>query len=427
MSNMGKPLTRRKAADIGLCAESIPPGVLETLEVLQGAGFDAYIVGGGVRDILLGSKPVDFDLATSASPEQVRKLFRRCRLIGRRFRLAHVRHGRSCIEVSTFRAAVDAGDVQSGDKRAIQRLNNTYGTMHEDAYRRDFIANSIYYDPHAGEVHMHEKTLEDIRARRLTVIGDPERRFKEDPVRMLRAVRLATRLDMEIEAKTRKAIPRLGGLLRDEPPARLFDAFTKLFHAGVARAVFDELRALGLFAVLFPLTERHLPPPGGADDDGEDAQYLDFLYALLGNTDQRLSIGKPVVPAFILAAFLWAEVEERSTQALANGEPAYTAVGEACRGVFGEQSAVVAISKPVAMMIVDICRMQRQFKETRARVLHGLSEQRKFRAAFDFMCLRSKVGLEEPELCDWWERYQTFDKSRQRQMINERVRSRRHA
>ena len=302
-----------------------------------------------------------------------------------------------------------------------RRRDNTYGTLHEDALRRDFIANCIYYDPHTGEVHVHERTLKDLRARRLSMLGDPHQRFIEDPVRMLRAVRFATRLNLKMDDEMRATIIELAELLLRESPARLYGELEKLFHAGVAVAAYKSLRELGLFGVLFPLAESHLPP---RDDD---TRYEDFLYALLTNTDQRYDSGKPVVSAFLLAGFLWAEIEENAMSALAHGASAYKAFNDACSRAIAEQTQIVAVQRHTAMMVREICRMQREFNSKRAKVLRSLDRERKFRAAYDFMCLRSQVGLEEPALCDFWTDFQTADDSRRRQMVDERVHSLRHA
>lgn len=430
MSSAKKPLIHRKAADIGLNKNAVPNDVLRALKVLREAGYEAYIVGGAARDMLLGREPADFDVVTNASPEEVREHFRRCRLIGRRFRLAHVFQGRHRIEMSTFRSDVSA--PLDGDNLAERnRLNNTYGTMSEDANRRDFIVNCIYYDPHDDNVYMHERTPSDIRARRLTMIGDPAARYAEDPVRMLRAVRLATRLELTIESATREAIPRLAKLLTKESPSRLLDEFIKLFHSGVAVATFEALRELKIFPVLFPLAESNLPPPrkraAAADEADEDAQYEEFIYAMLGNTDARCAEDKPVVPAFILTGFLWASIEARATQLIAGGDPAYIAVNKASHQAIEEQGRIIAMPRRVSMMVRDICQIQWQLKADRAKVLHRVASHPKFRAGFDFLCLRSRVDLASSALCDWWERYQQCDGGARAQMIQERARSRYYA
>ena len=413
MTDRGKSLVHETATQIGLNQKAVPEAVLTTLRTLNEAGYEAYIVGGGARDMLLGEKPADFDLVTNALPEQVRELFSRCRIIGRRFRLAHVFQGRHRIEVSTFRRAPEA----SGENRD-SKSNNAYGTMQEDAYRRDFIANCIYYAPLTDEVHMHERSLDDIRARRLTVIGDPATRFGEDPVRMLRAVRLATRLNMEIENNARAIIPDCAEMLLGEPQARLLDEFAKLFHAGAAVRAFDMLRELKLFSVLFPLTDKYLSPADEADE-----QYEDLLYALLANTDERVKQDKPVVPAFILTGFLWGEIEARAAQLVTTSKPSYIAVKTACQKVTEEQGHIIAMPQRVKMMLHSICQSQWQFKAQKLKVLRGVAEQQKFRAAFDFLCLRSQVGLEAPDLCDWWERYQHVDRRGKEQMLAERART----
>lgn len=417
-------LRRIDARTLGLDASHLPKNILSLLKVLRENGHESYIVGGGVRDFLLGKKrPVDFDVATAAHPEQVRKLFSRCRIIGRRFRLAHVRSGGQVVEVATFRKQLhgrNTSRVSRSEEGRIMR-DNVYGTLEQDAYRRDFIANSIYYDPIDGAVVCHPQTMDDIEARRLTVIGDADTSYREDPVRMLRAVRLATRLDLTMDKATEVAIAPNAELLGNESPARLFEEFNKLFHAGAAVSAFNMLRALGLLKYLFPLTDKTL------QESETDSMCEDFLYVVLSNTDQRVAANKAVVPAFILTAMLWFEIESLVTAAHAGGEPIARAIETAFAKVLGKQTAALSVPKYCEHMMRDICAMQWQFNASRAKILNRLIAHPKFRAGYDFLCLRSQANLADVDLCEWWTRYQEAGVSVRKSMLKERTRKQLYA
>ncbi|MEO1574798.1 MAG: polynucleotide adenylyltransferase PcnB, partial [Pseudomonadota bacterium] len=290
---------------------------LKVLYRLHNSGYQAFLVGGGVRDLLLGHHPKDFDVATDASPEDVRQLFRNCRLIGRRFRLAHVHFGREVIEVATFRAAHEAApettDAKHIDDRGRILRDNVYGSIDEDVWRRDFTANALYYNIADYSIWDYTGGVEDVRNRVMRLIGDPETRYREDPVRMLRAIRFAGKLDFSIEPETEAPIRKLAGLLGDVPPARLFDETIKLFLAGHARRTFELLREHGLFGELFPACAKRLDQ----DDTGVLAAMLDEA---MRNTDTRVREDRPVTVMFLLAVFLWGPIAYATAQRVAGGQ-----------------------------------------------------------------------------------------------------------
>ncbi|MGH8595068.1 MAG: polynucleotide adenylyltransferase PcnB, partial [Gammaproteobacteria bacterium] len=330
----------------------ISPGPLKVLYTLKDAGYEAYMVGGGVRDLLLGRQPKDFDVATDALPEQVRELFRNCRLIGRRFRLAHVQFGSEIIEVATFRAAHD-GDSTSAAMSDAGRIlrDNVYGTLEEDVWRRDFTVNALYYDIADFSLVDYVGGVEDLKTGRLRLIGDPETRYREDPVRMLRAIRFATKLGLVIDPATLAPIARLRHLLEEIAPARLFDELLKLFHGGVARKTFESLREHGLFHCLCPLTDDALDRA-----DGEFVRRL--ITAALDNTDGRIGDGRPVTPAFLFAALLWHNVEDATAANVANGVPLTDAIQLAADMIISKQVARIAMPRRFTNVTREIWALQ---------------------------------------------------------------------
>ncbi|BCX82452.1 poly(A) polymerase [Methylomarinovum caldicuralii] len=398
----------------------ISPSALKVLYRLHKAGFRACLVGGCVRDLLLGREPKDFDVATDAHPEQIRKLFRNCRLIGRRFRLAHVRFGREIIEVATFRAAAPegAGDWAREEETGRVLRDNVYGTIEEDAWRRDFTVNALYYDIADFSVVDYVGGMEDLKAGVLRLIGEPEVRYREDPVRMLRAVRFMTKLGFVLDKSCETLLPRLAHLLEDIPPARLYEEVLKLFLSGCAVQTFEALRHYGLFEPLFPLTEKAL----ARQPDGFP---LTLVAKALENTDRRLAEDAPVTPYFLYAALLWEPVRLEALRRQAEGVAPVVAVQEAASEVLSAQVRHVAIPKRVALPMREVWTLQPRFERRRGgRPLRLLSHPR-FRAAYDFLLLRSEAGEIEPELAEWWTRFQQAGDSERRKMIQGPARGRR--
>ncbi|MCC5857003.1 MAG: polynucleotide adenylyltransferase PcnB [Ectothiorhodospiraceae bacterium] len=406
-------LTEKTAARIiprsehGISRADISDNALKVLYRLKNAGFQAYLVGGGVRDLSLGREPKDFDVATDARPEQVKALFRNCRLIGRRFRLAHVHFGPEIIEVATFRALHDPadgeleGDVALEDGRIVR--DNVYGTVEEDALRRDFTMNSLYYNIHDFSVVDFANGMADLQAGLVRMIGDPEQRYREDPVRMLRAVRFAAKLGFRIEAHSAEPIPRMAGLLEHIPQARLFDEVLKLFMAGQGAETFEMLRHYRLFEYLFPDTDRLL-------DTDEHGTWIRFINAALRNTDQRIAEDKPVTPAFLFAALLWPVVEEEKQRLIEEEEETEPqAIQLASSLVISNQVQRVAIPKRFSLPMREIYLLQPRllrYGMTPAKRAQRLLGHPRFRAAYDFLLLRSEVGNAPVELAQWWTDFQ---------------------
>lgn len=363
----------------------------------------AYLVGGAVRDLLLGGHPKDFDVATDATPEQVHALFRNSRIIGRRFRIVHVRFGREVIEVTTFRghhgddAAPRRDAAAKRSSRGLLLRDNVYGTLEEDAVRRDLTVNALYYDSGSFEVFDQVGGLQDLEARQIRVIGDPLERYREDPVRMLRSLRFAAKLDFAIEPGSADPIPELAHLLDDIPAARLFDEFGKLFLTGNALATLRLLRRYGVFGHLFPDSARL------ADND---AFYSALLEAAMGNTDERLRQDKPVTPAFILAAILWPAVCERREQLENQGEPPVPAMHGAAQEVVALACQRIAIPRRFSMPMREIWEFQLRLTRTEGRRAKELMSKRRFRAAYDFLLLREQAGEDCSGLGATWTRLQ---------------------
>jgi poly(A) polymerase len=407
-------------AEHGISRANISRSALKVLYRLREAGYRACLVGGGVRDLLLGREPKDFDVATDAHPEDVHRLFRNCRLIGRRFRLAHVHFGREIIEVATFRAPHENGDDENGhgehgdalveDGRIIR--DNVYGTIEQDAWRRDFTINALYYDIADFSVVDYAGGMADLRQGVLRLIGDPEVRFREDPVRMLRAVRFAAKLGFRLDPACEEALPRLGGLLAEVAPARLFDEAIKLFHGGYGLQTFEMLRRHDLFRYLFPATEEALAH--------EEAGFpITFVANALRSTDERIHEGKGVNPAFLYAVMLWEPVRRLADRLAESETPWLQALQQAGAAVLSEQVAHIAIPKRVGLPMREIWEMQPRFEQRRGgRALRLLAHPR-FRAAYDFYCLRAASGEALEEGCQWWTRIQEVSADEQRRMISE--------
>lgn len=375
--------------------KDISPNALRVLYRLRESGFGAYLVGGAVRDLLVGGRPKDFDVATDATPEQVKQLFRNCRLIGRRFRLAHVVFGREIIEVATFRANSDDG---SGDREVENGMlvrDNVYGSIEDDAVRRDFTCNALYYAIEDFSVRDYTGGFEDVLARRMKLIGDPEQRYREDPVRMLRAVRLAAKLRFEIEPATAEPIPRLAGLLNEAAPARLFEEVLKLFLSGHGVASFEGLERYGLLAVLFPESAAALK-------SNRSGALRRVLIEGLRNTDERVANEEPVSPAFLFALLLWPAFCRNLIALQRQGLAPEEAQRRAADRVTLHQLTTIALPRRFSLPMQEIWLLQSRFgSRQRKRVFRTLAHPR-FRAAFDFLALRQAGSDEHQEDIAFW-------------------------
>ena len=383
----------------GVSRSEISENALKVLYRLKNSGYQAYLVGGGIRDILLGLKPKDFDVATDAHPEQVRELFRNCRLIGRRFRLAHVHFGREIIEVSTFRAshtdAID-GEGHEEDGRIIR--DNVYGKLDDDVWRRDFTVNALYYNIEDFSIVDYVGGLEDIKNRQLRLIGIPEDRYQEDPVRMLRAIRFAIKLGFSIHPVSEQPIRKLAPLLERIPEARLFEEFLKLFMSGQSEKTYQQLREYGLFAMLFPQTEKFL-------NRGDEFIHK-LLLSAFRNTDTRLAEDKPVTPAFLLAALLWVPVRDLANDHEGNGLSEMDAIHLASDAVISHQISSTSMPRRFTHMARDMWALQVRLKNIRGKRPLKLLAHQRFRAAYDFLLLRAEAGEDVQELASWWTTFQ---------------------
>jgi len=391
--------------DHGIQSRHVSANACKVIERLQQAGHAAYIVGGSIRDLLLGHRPKDFDVATSATPEQVRELMRNARLIGRRFRLAHVRFGREIIEVATFRGngSEDSEHREVDQGRLIR--DNVYGTEPEDAERRDFTINALMYDPATETIRDHVDGYEDVRARRLRLIGDPVTRYREDPVRLLRAIRFMVKLDLTMEPATAGPMVSMAPLLGEIPPARLFDEILKLFLSGCAWPTYQALVRQALWKELFPdlFPDPAQPPP--------------LVEQALKNTDDRVARGLPVTPGFLFAAFLWQRVKARADQLIAAGMAPVDALAEAGEEAMAAQARQVAIHRRFSTMSKEIWCMQPRFEKRRGKRALRLINERRFRAAYDFLLLRVLEEPELEELAQWWTRIQEVDNEEKHRMV----------
>ena len=379
----------------GISRKSISSGALRVLYRLHESGYAAYLVGGAVRDLMVGGHPKDFDIATDATPEDVKRLFRNCRLIGRRFRLAHVVFGQEIVEVATFRGSSDDG---SGDRHLIDgRIvrDNVYGTIEEDAVRRDFTVNALYYNIADFTVRDYVGGYADVRANVLRLIGDPWQRYREDPVRMLRAVRLSAKLHFEIAPEAREPFDELGELLLHAPPARLFDETLKMFLAGNGLKSFHALEKAGLLVDVFPLTARALAFRGGD-------KFRAIIEAGLRGTDERIAAEKSVTPAFLFAILLWGPVRAQVDREIARGTEPSLAWVRVTQYVMDEQAKQVAIPRRFGIVMQEIWTLQPRLEQRmKKRVFRTMAHPR-FRAAYDFLLLRAAEGPETAELGEWW-------------------------
>ena len=423
-SPFGRPAHRRTtpaiipASQHALKRSQISRNAVSVVERLQQAGYQAFAVGGCVRDLLLDMDPKDYDVATSATPEQVRATFRNCRLIGRRFKLAHVYFGREIIEVATFRAGhADDSDGDLGREQSLQsesgRLlrDNVYGNLEQDAQRRDFTINALYYDVCTGNIHDYANGVQDIRNARVRLIGDPVQRYQEDPVRMLRAVRFAAKLDFEIEPHSAAPIVELSELLYDIPPARLFDEVLKLLLSGQGERTFELLLEYDLFAPLFPDTDEAI--------DEQPDYTLKMIRQALRNTDERIREERPVTPAFLFAALLWPALPQRTRELEQQGIPTIPAQQQAAHELLAEQCRHTAIPKRFSLPLREIWDMQPRLERRNGRRADQLLEHPRFRAAYDFLLLREAAGEDTGGLGRWWTRYQEVGADERRRMIQQ--------
>lgn len=384
---------------------NISPNATKVLYRLNNSGFEAYLVGGGVRDLLLGNTPKDFDICTNATPTQIKRLFTNCRIIGRRFQLAHIVYGREIIEVATFRAPHDE-DVK--DKNASAQAqsgmllrDNIFGTLEQDAARRDFTINCLYYSVDDFSVRDFAGGVNDLKAGLIKLIGDPITRYREDPVRMLRAIRFAAKLDMKISQETADPIFELSHLLNSIPPARLFDESLKLLQGGYGLASLKKLREYQLFGVLFPLLNTWL-------DQQSNTPFTRMVEQVLINTDERIAQDLGVNPAFLFAALLWYPLLEKS-QTIQNesGLKDHDAFNLAMNEILDEQYRTLAIPKRLTLIIREIWQIQSHLYTHKGARAHKLIELNKFKAGFDLLKLRASVESNEAiqSLTHWWENF----------------------
>jgi poly(A) polymerase len=389
----------------GLSREALSAPAAKVCAALREAGFEGYVVGGAVRDLLLGIVPKDYDIATNARPEQVKPLFRRALIIGRRFRLVHVMFGPDTIEVSTFRAA----DPHSAEKDEHGRVlrDNVFGSQQEDALRRDFTVNALYFDPVSEVVVDFHGGLADLRKRVLRVIGDPQTRYREDPVRMLRAVRLAAKLGLTLDRETREPIRSMAPLMERVPPARLFDEMLKLLLSGHASACLRQLREVGLHKGLLPLLDVILEQPLGER----------FVTLALAQTDERVLAERPVSPAFLFAALLWHEVLAAWKLRQGRGERSIPALETAMDEVLDTQCAKLAITRKLTATMREVWAMQSRFEQRSGQRAYRLLEAPRFRMAYDFLALRAASGEVPAELEAWWRGFQSADPEARKAML----------
>lgn len=397
---------RLSADKHGIDRRNVSRHAIKVCEVLQQEGFAAFIVGGAVRDLIVGLEPKDFDVATNATPNQVRALFRRARIIGKRFQLVHVVFGQEIIETSTFRANATAADTQTDEHGRILR-DNLFGTQEEDAARRDFTLNALYYDPITEEVIDYHQGVPDLKKRVVRMIGDPEQRYREDPVRMLRALRFAAKLNATLDPATREPIARMAQLIENVPASRLFDEILKLLTCGHAMDCLRQLRSVGLHKGLIPLIDIIFEEEGGE-------QFVDLA---LARTDARVRAGKTISPSFLFAALLWKLVNKRWESLINAGEPPVQALVQAADSVIDEQTEKLAIQRRFQSDMREIWFMQARFDRTPPKAIWRMAEQPRFRAAVDFLQLRAEAREVDSVQAQWWMDLANTDDALRAEMI----------
>jgi len=404
--------------DHPLSPQLICPHALEVVRVLKENNFQAYLVGGCIRDLLMGLKPKDFDVATDATPNDVKKLFRRSRIVGRRFQIAHVQFGRDIIEVTTFRSDSTKQDNSSSNSRRLQQSptgvltrDNVFGSIKDDAHRRDLTVNALYYDPIDNSLHDFCRGLDDLNKRTIRMIGDPATRYREDPVRLLRVARFAARLNFRVDPKTFKPIARSAGNLSHVSAPRLFDETIKLFMGGQGREVFELLMDYRLFEQLFPQTSRLI-------NQGNSTARALLVQALI-NTDLRIQNNQRVTPAFIYAALLWPVVQQLASSLQSAGQSPSMAINKASNEVIANQISITAIPKRFTLAMREIWSLQLMLSRRAGNRAKRLAEHPRFRAGYDFVLLREQAGEDLNGLGDWWTRYQQVDEQQQLKMVED--------
>ena len=390
----------------GIDPDAVSPNAVRVTQTLQKAGYKAFIVGGAVRDLVLGFKPKDFDVATDATPEEVKRLFRRAFIIGRRFQIVHVMFGQELIEVTTFRGSSTDDAPKDAHGRVLR--DNTFGEQHEDAARRDFTINAMYYDPTQQVVLDYHGGMKDIRARMLRIIGVPEARYREDPVRLLRVVRFAAKLEFKIAPATRAPMAVMAPLINNVPAARVFDEMLKLLMSGQAMACLQRLRKEGLHHGLLPLLDVVLEQPLGEK----------FVTLALANTDERVRQGKPVSPGFLFASLLWHQVLEKWEAYRAAGEYPIPALHLAADDVLDSQLDKLAIQRRIATDMRDIWAMQPRFERRIGKSPYKMLEHPRMRAGYDFLLLRCASGEISEEIGEWWTEFMEADGPGREALIN---------
>lgn len=392
----------------GINPDDVSPNAVRVTQTLQTAGYQAFIVGGAVRDLVLGLKPKDFDVATNATPEEVKRLFRRAFIIGRRFQIVHVMFGQELIEVTTFRGSSSKEAPKDAHGRVLR--DNTFGEQHEDAARRDFTINAMYYDPSQQRVLDYHGGMKDIRARMLRIIGVPEARYREDPVRLLRVVRFAAKLEFKIAPATRAPMALMAPLINNVPAARVFDEMLKLLMSGHAMACLQRLRKEGLHHGLLPLLDVVLEQPLGEK----------FVTLALANTDERVRQGKTVSPGFLFASLLWHQVLEKWEAYRAAGEYPIPALHLAADDVLDGQTEKLALQRRIATDMRDIWAMQPRFERRIGKSPYKLLEHPRLRAGYDFLLLRCASGEIEADIGEWWTDFMKADGNEREALINRR-------
>ncbi|HJU98948.1 MAG TPA: polynucleotide adenylyltransferase PcnB [Burkholderiaceae bacterium] len=389
----------------GIDPRLLSSNAIRVTSTLQDAGYEAFVVGGAVRDLLLGVKPKDFDIATNATPEQVRKLFRRAFIIGKRFQIVHVMFGQDLLEVTTFRGTASASAPKDEHGRVLR--DNTFGSQAEDAVRRDFTINAMYYNPATEQVLDYHGGIEDIRAKTLRIIGQPEARYREDPVRMLRVVRFAAKLRFHIEPATGAPIRAMAPLIDNVPAARVFDEMLKLLMSGQALACLQQLRKEGLHHGLLPLLDVVLEQPLG----------FKFVTLALDSTDARIHAGKTVSPGFLFASLLWHQVLEKWTAYRTAGEMPIPALHLAADDVLESQTEKLALQRKIGSDMRDIWAMQPRFERRTGKNPYKLLEHPRFRAGYDFLLLRCASGEIDGELGQWWTAFYEGDEAEREELV----------